>query len=146
MPQVYPGSTCWFLIGHLLHSSLQGVFWHKYGSDPCVIVRWKNTILFPIYSLLLIIQDKYKLCSTYLFISPIPKTNPKNLLNQHILNTSQSILPRPSTSPHPCLLIHFPNLGCHYWPHLDLILVLAISRPCIICTSSTYRSQKVMYQ
>ena len=118
--------TCWFLLGQPLHSSLQGGFCNEYGSDLGVIVRWENNLLFPLDFLLLITQDNYDLSSTHLFILPILKTNSKTLLTQHRLDTSQNLLPQPYTSPQPCLLLHFPNLGCHYWPHPDLILALPL--------------------
>ena len=126
MPQIDPGSTCWLPLWQLFHWSLRGCFWDEYGSDPGVIVRWKITLLFSFDFLLLITQDHYELSSTHIFILPILKTNSKTLLPQHRLNTSHSLLPQPSTSPHPCLLIHLPNLGCHYWPYPDLTIALPL--------------------
>ena len=122
MPHIDPRSTCWFPLVKLLHSSLQGGFWNEYGSYLGVIVRWKNNILFPLDFLLLTTQDNYEMSSTHLFILPILKTNSKTLIPQHILDTSHSLLPNKSISPHPCLILHLPNLVCHYWPHPDLIL------------------------
>ena len=94
--------------------------WNEYGSDPGVIFRWKNNLFFPLDLLLLITQDSYDMSSTHIFILPILKTNSKNLLPQHILDTSQSLLTQPYMYPHPCLLLHSPNLGCHYLTHPDL--------------------------
>ena len=122
MTQIDPRSIFWFQLGHPFHWSLQWGFWHEYGSDPGVIVCWKNTLFFLLDFLLLITQDKYELSSTHIFILPILKTNSKTLIPQHILYTSQSLLPHPATYPHPCLILHLPNLGCHYWPHPDIIL------------------------
>ena len=122
MPHIYPVYICWFALVHPFHAYLQGVFWHEYGLDPYVIFCWKNTLLFPPDFLPLFTQDKYELSSTHIFILPILKTNSKTLLPQHRLDTSQSLLPQPSTSTHPFLLLHFTNLGCHYWLNPDIIL------------------------
>ena len=126
MPEIDPGSTYWLPLGQSFHSYIQGGFWNEYGSDLGVIVRLKNTLLFTLDFLLLITQDNYELSSTHIFILPILKTNSKTLLPKHILDTSHSLLPRPSTSPHPWRLLHFPNLGCHYLPHPDITLALPL--------------------
>ena len=78
--QVDPGSICWFPLGQTIQYSLPGGFWHEYGSEPGVIVFWKNTLFFPLESLLLITQDKYELYSTNPFILPILKPIQKILL------------------------------------------------------------------
>ena len=122
MPQIDPVYTCWFPLGQTFHSYPQGGFWNEYGSYLGVIVRWKNNLLFPLDFLLLITQHNDEMSSTHLFILPILKTNSKTLLPQHILDKSRNILYHPSTSPHPWLLLHFPNLGCNYWPHPNIIL------------------------
>ena len=124
--QIDPGFICWFPPGKPFHSSLQGGFCHKYGSDPGEIVRWKNNLFFSLDFLLIITQDKYEMSSTHLFILPLLKTNSKTLLPQHRLDTSHSILPQTSTSTHPWIIIHLNNLDCHYWSHPDIILALPL--------------------
>ena len=122
MPQIYPGSTCWFPLGQPFHSFLQGWLSNEYVSDLDVIVCWINTLFFTLYFLLHITQDKYELYSTNLIIFTILKTKSRTLLPQQILDTLQSLLPQKSTFINPFLLLHLPNLGYNYWPHPDITL------------------------